>query len=145
MVTRQAVRTRMLAVALAAAPLMHPAPAGAASPFDGTWTVVFTCPGASDGTAGYTRTFLASVRDGVMHGETGVQGHAGYLALNGPIKAEGVTVLEGRGLTGSADYAVGRPSPATPYVFHLQARFAGPRGTGSRVEVRRCDTVFSRQ
>lgn len=130
-------------VALAAG-LLASSAAQAAGPFDGTWTVIFTCPGAADGTAGYTRNFLASVQNGLLHGEIGVRDQAGFLALDGPIPPDGNAVLTGRGLTGRSDYAVGRPSPATPYAFHLQARFAGTHGTGSRVETRRCDAVFSK-
>lgn len=115
------------------------------SPFDGTWLVIFTCPGAFDGTSGYTRRFLASVRDGTLHGEIGVRDQAAYLALDGVIQPNGSALLKGTGMTGDASYAVGRPSPATPYRFTLQSRFEGNRGTGQRVETRTCEAVFTRQ
>lgn len=118
--------------------------ARAAGPFDGTWNVIFTCPAARDGTAGYTRRFLASVQDGRLHGQIGLPDQASFLALDGQIAPDGTATLLGHGMTGNADYAVGRPSPATPYRFHLQSRFAGNGGTGSRVETRACDAVFSR-
>ncbi len=44
--------------------------------FDGIRSVVITCPAARDGAGGYTLCFYAAVRDGVLHGETGVQGQA---------------------------------------------------------------------
>ena len=136
-------RCSAAALVLALAPLA-PASAQTRGPYDGTWTVAFACPAARDGTAGYQRNFLATVQNGTLHGEIGVQGQASYLALDGPIQPDGTATLTGRGLTGKADLAVGRPSPATPYVFRLQSRFDGAHGTGSRVEVRRCDAVFSR-
>ncbi len=80
-----------------------------------------------------------------MHGEIGVAEQASFLALDGKISADGTALLTGHGFTGDPVYVVGRLTPATPYSFHLQARFSGSSGTGSRIEVRRCDAVFSRQ
>lgn len=134
-------RLLMLVFVAAASPVS----AQPASPFDGSWGVIFSCPATPGGTAGYTRRFLASVRGGVMHGEIGVAGQAGFLALDGAIQADGTALLLGRGFTGDPTYAVGRPTPATPYSFHLQSRFSGTNGTGSRTEVRRCDAVFSKR
>lgn len=131
------------ALALGAS-LATPAAPQTRSAFDGTWTVVFSCPGARDGTSGYTRRFLATVQGGVLHGEIGVQGQSSFLALDGPIGMDGSAMLTGRGLTGQANYAVGRPSPGTPYTFRLQSRFSPTNGTGTRIEVRQCDAVFTR-
>lgn len=80
-----------------------------------------------------------------MHGETGVADQASFLALDGKIQADGSALLLGHGFTGDPNYVVGRLTPATPYSFHLQARFDGVNGTGSRTEVRKCDAVFSKQ
>ena len=118
--------------------------AHAASIFDGTWSAAFTCPGTSDGSRGYTRNLRAQVQNGVLHAEVGTQGQAGYLALDGVIQPDGNAIFAGQGLTGNPDYAVGRPSPTTPYTFHLQSRFTPTQGTGSRTETRRCDATFTR-
>ena len=85
-------------------PLSHPrnAPAGT---FDGTWSTDFK---------GYFRNMLPQVRDGILHAETGIQGQAGYLALDDAIQPDGNAILTGHGRT------------------------------GSRVETRRCDATFSR-
>ena len=112
--------------------------------FDGTWNVVFTCLAANDDAAGYTRRFLASVQNGVLHGEIGTRGQASYLALDGLIQPDGQATLIGQGMTGNPDYVVGHLRPATSYSFHLQSRFAGTQGTGRRLETRSCDAVFSR-
>ena len=80
-----------------------------------------------------------------MHGQVGAVGDAGFLALDGSIQPDDSALLKGHGLTGDPSYVVGRSMPATPYGFHMQARFSGSSGTGSRVEVRRCDAVFSKQ
>ena len=134
---------KLLMAALVAA--ASPASAQPASQFDGTWGVIFSCPATPGGTAGYTRRFLAGVRGGVLHGEIGVANQAGFLALDGSIESNGSTLLTGHGFTGDPNYVVGRSAPATPYSFHLQTRFSGTSGTGSRTEVRRCDAVFSKQ
>lgn len=113
--------------------------------FDGTWSVILTCTAAQDGAAGYTLRFAASVKGGLLHGETGVRGQAASLSLDGQIQPDGTALLSARGMTGNPDYTVGRLTPATPYSYHLQSRFAGAHGTGARLEVRRCDAVFSKQ
>ena len=133
---------------LLAAAMLAGVPAASAQPasqFDGTWGVVFSCPATPSGTAGYTRRFVASVRNGTLHGETGVANQASFLALDGTIGRDGSALLLGHGFTGDPNYVVGRLTPATPYSFHLEAHFAGSNGTGSRTEVRRCDAVFSKQ
>lgn len=118
--------------------------AHAANTFDGTWSTIFICPATPDGTKGYARNMLAQVRNGVLHAEIGIQGQAGYLALDGAIQPNGNAILTGQGLTSSPDYAVGRPSPTTPYKFQLQSRFTPTQGTGNRVETRRCNVTFTR-
>ncbi len=113
--------------------------------FDGTWLVIITCAAAQDGAAGYTLRFAAGVKGGLLHGETGVRGQAASLSLDGQIQPDGTALLSARGMTGNPDYTVGRLAPATPYSYRLQSRFDGTHGTGARLEVRRCDAVFSKQ
>ena len=96
-----------------------------AGTFDSTKSTIFTCPGMSDGSSGYPRT---QFQNGVLHPELGSQGQAGYLALPGSIQPDGTAALAGQGLTGNLAYAVGRPSPTTPYTFHLQSRFTPTQG-----------------
>lgn len=115
------------------------------SSFDGIWDVIFSCLPARDGASGYTRRFAATVQGGVLHGEVGARGQPSFLALDGPIPPNGQGVLLGQGLTGNPDYTVGRMMTASPYSFHLQVNFAGPRGTGRRLELRACDAVFTQQ
>jgi hypothetical protein len=112
--------------------------------FDGTWSVTFTCPPTSDGTSRYTRRFLVTVQDGMLHGEIGVRGQPAYLALDGRVQPSGQALLLGQGMTGNPDYAVTHPRPATPYSFTLPSTFAGSQGKGRRTEVRTCDAAFSR-
>ncbi len=113
--------------------------------FDGTWSVIITCAASQDGAAGYTLRFAASVKGGFLHGETGVRGQAGSLSLEGQIQPDSTALLSARGMTGNPDYTIGRLAPATPYSYRLQSRFDGVHGTGTRLETRRCDAVFSKQ
>ena len=132
----------VLSIALLSA---RPLAAQAQGAFDGTWSTIITCAAAPDGAAGYTLRFASSVTGGVLHGETGVRGQAGYLALDGQITRDGSALLSAQGLTGNPDYVIGRLHPATPYSYQLLSRFDAAHGTGSRTRIRRCDAVFSKQ
>ncbi len=113
--------------------------------FDGTWLVLFTCIGAPDGAAGYTLRYLASVQDGVLHGERGVRGQEDFLSLDGTILPDGNAVLLATGLTGDARYTVGHVPAMSRVNYHIRARFQGARGTGMRMELRSCEAVFTKQ
>ena len=113
--------------------------------YDGTWQVILHCDAAQRGAEGYTQRFLASVSGGYLRGQYGARGVAPSLTLEGPIQPDGTAMLSADGLTGSPEYAVGRVNTGTLYHYHMQARFDRARGTGSRVELRPCDAVFTRQ
>lgn len=113
--------------------------------FDGTWSVVIACAAARDGAAGYTLRFPASVKGGILHGEYGVHGQAGSLSLDGQVQPDGTAMLSASGMTGDPTYTIGRLDAATPYFYHLRARFEGNQGTATRIEARRCDATFSKQ
>ena len=113
--------------------------------FDGTWNTILTCTAARDGAAAYTRRFLATVRGGVFHGESGVRGQSSYLAMDGSIGADGTALLGVQGLTGNPEYSVGRVMPTTPYSYTMKGAFEAGRGTAKRIELRPCDAVFSKQ
>ncbi len=119
-------------------------PGHAASPFDGTWAVVVTCPTAADGAFGYIYHFSAAVVDGVLHGENGVRGMPSWLALDGRIQSDGSAVLAADGLTGQPQYSVGRVVKLTPYHYRVNARFGASHGTGTRIETRPCNLDFAR-
>jgi len=139
-VLRGAIGAVILAAALAGA-----ARAQGRNQFDGTWLVALQCDAARDGAAGYTFTFAASVKDGVLHGDHGVPGQAASLSLDGTIQPDGRALLFAHGLTGDPTYNVGRVAPVTPYSYHLQSRFEGGHGTGTRLELRPCSAVFTKQ
>lgn len=111
--------------------------------FDGTWDTVLSCPNAA-GAMGYTFRFNSVVKDGVLHGEKGTKGQAGWLEINGSIGPDGVSHLLANGLVGASDYAVGKRPAGTEYAYKIDANFAGNQGSGKRVEGRACEVTFRR-
>jgi hypothetical protein len=114
------------------------------APFDGEWTTVLSCAPAV-GALPYTYRFTSTVKDNVLHGERGVKGLPGWLTLDGQIMPDGSADIRARGLVGKARYAVGERPPATPYSYHIDARFAQSSGAGQRVKERSCTATFTRK
>ena len=109
--------------------------------FDGTWEVVIACTGQG-GALGYTWRLLASVQDGILHGQFGTEGVAPCLTVDGRISADGTSTLFASGLSGDSKYSTGNNQKGTPYSYHIDATFTEARGSGHRVETRPCDILF---
>jgi hypothetical protein len=122
-----------------------PAAAGdaASAAFDGEWDTILSCPN-SNGALGYSFEFPAHVKDGVLHGEKGAKGEAGWLQIDGTIAADGTASLYASGLVGASEMAVGHRPAGTSYGYHLDVRFAAASGTGQRVEGRPCTVTFKK-
>src|SRR5579863_1127134 len=103
--------------------------------FDGTWETVLSCENSA-GAQGYSFKFPSVVKDGVLHGEKGTKGKAGWLQLDGKVLADGTAKIYADGIVGAADFAVGRRPAGTQYGYHIDATFSGNHGTGKRVEGR---------
>ena len=131
-------------VALAADKNLRASP-GNVSRFDGLWNVAVDCQNAADGAFGYRLEFVAQVKDGVLRGEHGTEGGAGWLRLQGPIQADGSAKLDANGLTGDPKFSVRNVGRASPYAYQVEARFEGSRGTGHRLQNRVCDLTFAKQ
>ncbi len=93
---------------------------------------------------GYTLQFFAAVKDGVLHGESGVRGQAASLSLDGAIQPDGTGLLSARGMTGNPDLTTGHLKPGTPHAYQMRTRLDGAHGAGMRVEARPCNAVFTR-
>ena len=113
--------------------------------FDGIWGVTFTCPKASDGALGYTRSFLARVKEGVLQGEDGVKGKANFLSYSGDIEPDGTSIIRATGLTGGVAYNINKTPEGTPYSYAVIARFEGSRGAGKREGGRECNVSFAKR
>lgn len=112
--------------------------------FDGEWDTVLSCPN-SNGALGYSFKFVSMIKDGILHGEKGAKGEAGWLQVDGPISADGTSDLYVQGLVGAAPYAVGQRPAGTAYGYHLAVGFTDESGKGHRVEGRPCDVVFNKK
>jgi hypothetical protein len=112
--------------------------------FDGAWDTILSCTN-SNGALGYSFEFVSTVKDGVLHGEKGDKGKPGWLQLDGPILEDGAANLYVQGLVGAAPYAVGQRPAGSAYGYHLDSKFSGASGKGTRVEGRPCTATFTRQ
>ena len=127
------------------------AAAADSSRFDGKWGVILGCPKAADGARPFTFEFTAAVRQGNFHGEHGVAGRPGWLALDGRIQLDGTANLAARGLTGDPHYNINQTAQAVPYEYDVSARFDARQGAGNwralqkNGQIRVCDFTFTRQ
>jgi hypothetical protein len=114
------------------------------SSFDGRWDTILSCENAA-GALGYSFKFPSIVKDGVLHGEKGTKGKAGWLQVDGKILPDGSASLYADGLVGASEVAVGRRPAGTQYGYHIDAKFSQDSGTGKRVEGRPCSVTFARK
>ena len=112
--------------------------------FDGAWDTILSCTN-SNGALGYSFEFVSTVKDGVLHGEKGDKGKPGWLQLDGEILQDGAANLYVQGLVGAAPFAVGQRPAGTAYGYHLDSKFSGASGRGTRVEGRPCSATFRKR
>ncbi len=112
--------------------------------FDGAWDTILSCVN-SNGALGYSFEFVSTVKGGVLHGEKGEPGKAGWLTLDGSILDDGSANLYVKGLVGAAPYAVGQRPAGSAYGYHLDSKFTGSSGQGTRVEGRPCNATFAKR
>jgi len=113
--------------------------------FDGNWAVTMVCGPTADGARGYSWSFWAQVANGMLRGLYGTEGRPPWLRLEGPIAPDGAAMLIAQGQSNNPGYAVGHVRAGTPLSYRVEARFAGARGSGRRLENRACDLTFVRQ
>jgi hypothetical protein len=106
--------------------------------FDGNWQATISCPSAGEA-KNYTLQITAQVKDGNFHGQRGVEGKPDSMAVDGRIQLDGSTELYVQGLTGDPRVTFGHLPPGSHFAYHIQAKFDGSSGTGSRVELRPCN------
>jgi TolB-like protein len=109
--------------------------------FDGTWDATLVCP-RHEGAFGYAYQFTATIKDGVFHGQYGTADKAPNFSFDGEIKPDGSSIITASGVTGESKYAVFNVKKSTPVIYHIEAAFSDSRGTGKRIELRKCDVTF---
>lgn len=139
-----AAQARQRVADLGTPPASQPTKPLAAGPFDGIWISTISCPAAA-GALGLSFQFDAQVKNGIFHGNRGVQGKPGWYTLDGTIQTGGVIDLYARGIVNSSAFAAGNVPVGTDYGYHVTGRLAGSNGTGNRVEGRPCTLTFVRK
>lgn len=114
------------------------APAFAANPADGTWTLQIDCPRSGSAKA-YTKRYTAVVANGVLRAEEGTKGTGSFTALDGTIDAAGRADIKLTGITGEAAYAQNNVKSGTPYTRKIEAQFGPGSATGTQLGQRECN------
>ena len=116
--------------------------------FDGAWNVDIRCPDHIEGKSlarGYAFQFPAEVKDGVLHGQYKSKGTPGSLMIDGRIQPDGTAELKANGVTDAPEFSVNNIAKGTPYGYRINARFDDSQGTGSRIEGRTCNFIFTKK
>jgi len=129
---------------LAVAAPTAPVSATGAARFDGSWLTTLSCPAAA-GALGFSNQFIGRVQEGIYHGAYGTPGQPGSLMLDGEIHPDGKVEMYATGVVGASAYAAGNVAKGTKYGYHVAGRFEDLKGTGSRIEGRPCNFVFTKQ
>ena len=105
--------------------------------FDGTWSVTVNAheyQNADGSTAlAWVIHFPAEVKNGVLHGEHGTRGAAGWYELDGKMETNGTAILRTNGITSDPEHAERHVHFGTSYEYQVNAHFNGQHGTGKSV------------
>jgi hypothetical protein len=91
---------------------------------------------------GYSKQFLAEVKDGVLTGQGGSLGQPSSMTLNGKIQPDGKASIDVRGMTGDPKFTATRAIQGSCYSYRIDAVFDDTRGSGKRTLNRPCDLTF---
>jgi hypothetical protein len=152
--------TSLVAIGLAASfcllgqPNLKAAAQGPAK-FDGSWAVTVDTKAYknANGTTAqaWVKHFVATVKNGVFHGEKGVRGQPSFYEMNGTIQADGSASLHVSEITGDQRYNFsdgqkGPPDKGHPYTYEISAHFSERQGTGkSTSDKRDREFTFAKQ
>jgi hypothetical protein len=149
----------LIAIGLAASVLLFVQPnlkaaTKGTTKFDGNWLVTLDAAAYKnpDGSTArpFTRRFLATVKNGVLHGQTGFRGRPNFYELNGKIEANGSANLRADLITGPKEYnftpgSKAPPGTGTPYSYSVVARFDDRHGTGYSNDQRSRTFTFGKE
>jgi hypothetical protein len=116
--------------------------------FDGRWSISLTCDDVREKSAlikGYTLNFFGDIKQGRLTAQYGEAGLPSSLTIGGLVAEDGTAELTAQGLTGKPEYTVGQVQPSTPYSYRLRGKFTPTGGRASRIELRPCVAIFTKQ
>jgi hypothetical protein len=108
--------------------------------FDGSWEVTVDTKAYknANGTTAqaWVKHFVATVKNGVFHGEKGVRGQPSFYEMNGTIQADGAASLHVSEITGDqkynfSDHPKGPPGKGHPYTYEISAHFGEKQGSAT--------------
>jgi hypothetical protein len=110
--------------------------------FDGFWIAKVACEGKAPTVPASSYQFTATVKDGVIHAQTGVEGKPGSQTYDGKIEPDGTAEIFVTGFAGERD-PFHRPI-GTEYRTKVASQFEGSHGTGIRADRRNCNFDFAK-
>jgi Caspase domain len=110
--------------------------------FDGFWIAKVACEGKALIVPASSYQFTATVKDGVLHAQTGVEGKPGSQTYNGKIEPDGTAEIFVTGFASERD-PFHRPI-GTEYRTKVASQFEGSHGTGIRADRRNCNFDFAK-
>jgi Caspase domain len=113
--------------------------------FDGFWETTIVCESAGE-VLGWSRKFIGRVKNGIFHGQFGVEGKPGFDSYDGMIEPDGSIEFVSKGLTsGDSKRTLYHAPPGIMSSWRAAGRFEATRGSAIRVEGRTCNINFAKQ
>jgi hypothetical protein len=113
--------------------------------FDGLWLAKVECEKEGVALASSFR-FAARIKEGVFHGEKGIEGQPDWSRFDGTISLDGSIELVSQGLTGrDTRFSVNNNPPGLPFTWRASGSFEGSRGSALRAEGRICRLEFTKE
>ena len=94
---------------------------------------------------GYDHNFVATVNGGNLDGQYGTAGTPSSLKYIGYVLEDGSLEVKASGITGSAEYSVGKVAMGSAYTYTMQGKLNQSSGQAHRKELRPCIATFTRQ
>jgi hypothetical protein len=131
---RSAIKIRLRArLAVIGTVVLLPGASLAGGKFDGNWTTHLSCEAHDDNPA-HNLVFPSVVKDGVVHGQHGEEGRAGYLVIDGKISDDGSAKFAAKGTVSQGHSVFVNAMRGGMYTYNIKAQFTETKGTGTRDE-----------
>lgn len=125
--------------------LTAPATRSDAHRFDGIWMTSIVCDAVAPDVRGWSTSFVGRVKNSEFHGQTGIEGRAGWTDYYGKIEPDGDVEFRANGSVGDPKKAIGHRPEATPFTWRAAGSFEEAHGSAIRVEGRPCKIDFAKQ